>query len=152
MLSLTRLRADAREIFAAGVKSADPFAAVLKTLEVEKDCLRVADRTYDLARIQNIFVAGGGKASAPMARAVEKVLDGRISDGVIVVKYGHRLQLDKTEIIEAGHPVPDQAGLDGARQIIELALRCGDRDLFLFLISGGGSALLPVPADGLTLE
>jgi hydroxypyruvate reductase len=152
MLSLARLRADAREIFAAGVKSADPFAAVLKTLEVEHDCLRVADRTYDLAGIQNIFVAGGGKASAPMARAAEKVLAGRISGGVIVVKYGHRLQLDKINLVEAGHPVPDQAGLDGARQIIELARRCGDRDLFLFLISGGGSALLPAPADGLTLD
>jgi hydroxypyruvate reductase len=152
MLSLARLRADAGEIFAAGVKSADPFAAVLKTLEVEHDCLRVADRTYDLAGIQNIFVAGGGKASAPMARALEKVLAGRISGGVIVVKYGHRLQLDKINLVEAGHPVPDQAGLDGARQIIELARRCGDRDLFLFLISGGGSALLPAPADGLTLD
>ena len=152
MLLLARLRADAREIFAAGVKSADPFAAVLKTLEVEHDCLRVANRTYDLARIQNIFVAGGGKASAPMARAVEKALAGRISGGVIVVKYGHRLQLDKINLVEAGHPVPDQAGLDGARQIIDLARRCGDRDLFLFLISGGGSALLPVPADGLTLD
>ena len=152
MLPLSRLRADAREIFAAGVKSADPFVAVLKTLEVDNDCLRVADRTYDLARVQNIFVAGGGKASAPMARAVEKLLDTRISGGAVIVKYGHRLQLDKIKIIEAGHPVPDQAGLDGARQIVELARGCGDRDLFLFLISGGGSALLPVPADGLTLD
>ena len=152
MSSLTRLRAEAREIFAAGVQSADPFAAVLKTLEAENDCLRVAGRSYDLAAIQNIFVAGGGKASAPMARAVENVLDGRVNDGAVVVKYGHGLQLNKIKIIEAGHPVPDQAGCEGARQIVELARRCGDRDLFLFLISGGGSALLPAPADGITFE
>jgi glycerate 2-kinase len=152
MVSLTQLREHAREIFAAGVKSADPFAAVQKTLTVENNWLRVADRIYDLSRIENIFIAGAGKACAPMARAAEEALKRRISGGIIVVNYGHRLQLDKINTIEAGHPIPDQAGLDGAGQIIELASRCGENDLFLFLISGGGSALLPVPADGLTLD
>jgi hydroxypyruvate reductase len=152
MLSLSRLRADAREIFAAGVKSADPFAAVLKAVELENDRLRVGDRIYQLSGIQKVFVGGCGKACAPMALALETALGAKISGGVIVVKHGHGLQLDRIKVIEAGHPVPDEAGLDGARQIIELARRCGAGDLLFFLISGGGSALLPAPTDGLTLE
>jgi glycerate 2-kinase len=151
MLSLNRLRTDAREIFAEGVKSVDPFAAVFRTLEFDKDCLVVGDRIYPLAEIRNLYVCGCGKAAAPMAQAAEKTLGGRISAGVVVTKYGHRLPLDRIKIVEAGHPIPDQAGLGGAREILDLARASGDRDLFLFMISGGGSALLPVPADGLTL-
>jgi len=151
MISLSRLRADAREIFAAGIESADPFPAVVKTLDVENDALRAGACTYDLSSIQNIFVAGGGKAAARMALALEASLGGRIAGGVIVVKYGHQLQLAKIDVIEAGHPIPDEAGLNGARRIMELARRCRDRDLLFFLASGGGSALLPCPAEGLSL-
>jgi len=152
MLSLSRLRADAREIFAAGIESADPFPAVVKILDVANDCLRAGASAYDLSAIDNIFVAGCGKAAARMALALEALLGERIDGGLIVVKYGHQLGLAKIDVIEAGHPIPDQAGLNGARQIMELARHCRESDLLFFLASGGGSALLPCPAEGLTLD
>src|SRR5687767_9713321 len=152
MSSLENLRADARSIFAAGLESADPFAAIARHLELRNDCLRVGDRTYDLSPMQNIFVAGCGKAAAPMALAMHALLGERLVGGVIVVKRGHQLPIEKIKVIEAGHPIPDAAGLDGARRVMELARRCGKKDLLFFLVSGGGSALLPYPAAGLSLE
>ena len=152
MASLHSLRADAREIFTAGVKSADPFAAVTQTVQLRKDRLRVGERSYDLPGIRNIFAAGCGKAAARMALALQTLLGERIRGGVIVVKYGHRLQLEKIEVIEAGHPIPDKAGERGARQVMDLARRCSREDLLFFLVSGGGSALLPCPARGLSLD
>jgi glycerate 2-kinase len=151
MISLSRLRADAREIFAAGIESADPFPAVMKFLHLENDSLRAGACTYDLSSVQNIFIAGGGKAAARMALALEASLGGRITGGVIVVKYGHQLQLEKIDVIEAGHPIPDVAGFNGARRIMELARGCRESDLLFFLASGGASALLPCPAEGLSL-
>ena len=152
MTTLQRLRADAREIFAAGVRSADPAAAVRRALDMDKDRLRVEKRAYALSSIRNLFIAGCGKAGAPMARAALEILGEKVSGGVVVVKYGHKLPLENIEIIEAGHPIPDSAGLHGARRIMDLARRCSWEDLLLFLLSGGGSALFPCPAAGLSLE
>ncbi len=152
MASLSELRAQAREIFAAGVKSADPFEAVKRHVRVTGEVLRVDGRNYDLATIDNIFVIGCGKAAAPMALALQKIVGARIASGVVVVKYGHGLSLEKIKVVEAGHPIPDQAGFAGARQVIEIVSRAGAADLILLVISGGGSALLPMPADGITLE
>jgi hydroxypyruvate reductase len=86
-----------------------------------------------------------------MALALQTMFGDRLSGGIVIVKYGHRLPLEKIRVIEAGHPMPDRAGLEGAHQVIELARSCGERDLLLFVLSGGGSALLPCPAGGLTL-
>lgn len=152
MASVRELRAHAREIFAAGLRSADPLAAVARQVGLRDHRLTVADRTYDLDGIRRILVAGCGKASARMGLALETILDSRISDGVIVVKYGHGLSLEKIKVVEAGHPIPDEAGLDGARQVYDLVSGASEADLILFVISGGGSALLPLPADGLSLE
>ena len=86
-----------------------------------------------------------------MALAMEALIGDRVAGGIVVVKYGHGLKLGKTEVIEAGHPVPDDAGLNGARRTAELLQQCDRDDLIFFLLSGGGSALLPYPAEGLSL-
>lgn len=151
MSSLTELRAHTREIFLAGLASADPLKAIKEHVQLRNDQLHVADRAYDLGQIDKIVVAGCGKAAVKMARAIEELLGARISGGIAVVKRGYALPLEKIKVVEAGHPVPDQAGLDGARQIMELAQSAGERDLVIFLVSGGGSALFPCPADGLSL-
>ncbi len=96
------------------------------------------------------IVLGAGKASAAMARAVEKAWPGPLS-GLVVTRYGHAVACERIEIVEAAHPVPDQAGQDAARRILEFAATAGPDDLVLCLISGGGSALLALPADGITL-
>ena len=152
MASLSRWRADAREIFSAGLQSADPLEAVLKHLKLRKDRLWVGERVYNLSKIRNLYVVGGGKAAARMGLAMEQLLGDRIASGIVVVKYGYRLPLQKITIIEAAHPIPNQAGLEAAHQVAELARVCGENDLLFTLISGGGSALLPYPVDGVTLE
>ena len=86
-----------------------------------------------------------------MAAAIEKILSDRTLDGLVNVKYGHLTPVEHIELCGAGHPLPDAAGVDGARGIIALVSQAGPRDLVLCLISGGGSALLPLPADGITL-
>src|SRR2546427_3764269 len=151
MTSLIGLRAHAREIFMAGVKSADPADGIKTNVRLHDDYLQIADRSYRLSNIRNILVVGCGKAAAKMALAIEDLLGDRVSGGIVVVKYGYALPLERIKVVEAGHPIPDEAGVDGAHQIIELVRTAGENDLVLFLISGGGSALFPAPADGLTL-
>lgn len=96
------------------------------------------------------IVLGAGKASARMARAFEAAW-GRPCEGLIVTRYGHGCETQYVEIVEAAHPVPDQAGFDAARRILELARSAGPDDLVICLMSGGASALLTQPAEGLTL-
>lgn len=147
-----RLRKDAVSIFEAGVRAVEPENAVKRHLMLKNGVLQVNGSRYELSGFENIYVIGMGKAAAPMARAVEDILGDRITAGIINVKYGHTAALKKVKINEAAHPLPDEAGLEGAREIAALLGITGERDLVVFLISGGGSALLPLPAEGLTLE
>lgn len=96
------------------------------------------------------IVLGAGKASAAMARTVEQQWPGAVS-GLVVTQYGYGVECETIEIVEASHPVPDAAGQAAARRILALARDAGPDDLVLCLISGGGSALMPLPADGLSL-
>jgi hydroxypyruvate reductase len=97
------------------------------------------------------IVVGAGKAAASMAQAVERHWKGDLS-GLVVTRYGHAVPTSRIEVREASHPVPDRAGLEAARAIMGLASGLTPDDLVLCLISGGGSALLPLPIEGLTLE
>jgi hydroxypyruvate reductase len=97
------------------------------------------------------IVLGAGKAAAAMARAVERHMSGRV-EGLVVTRYGHAVPCARVEVVEAAHPVPDAAGRAAARRILEYAKSAGPDDLVLCLISGGASALLVLPADGLALE
>ncbi len=103
-------------------------------------------------RYDRVLIVGGGKATAPMAKAIEDLLEGRIRAGIINVKYGFTQPLRFTRIVEAGHPIPDQNGVEGARAVLELLAEAGERDLVFSLISGGGSALLPQPIAPITLS
>ena len=98
-----------------------------------------------------LVVIGAGKASAAMARAVEDHWPGDLS-GLVVTRYGYTVPCERIEIVEAAHPVPDAAGMEAARRIRALVQGLTPDDLVLCLISGGGSALLALPLDGLTLE
>jgi glycerate 2-kinase len=97
------------------------------------------------------LVLGAGKAAAAMARAVERHMSGRV-EGLVVTRYGHAVPCARVEVVEAAHPVPDAAGRAAAHRILEYAKSAGADDLVLCLISGGASALLALPADGLALE
>jgi glycerate 2-kinase len=105
----------------------------------------------DLQRVRRIVAVGLGKAGAPMAAAVEEILGDRIEQGVVVTKYGHLQPTRTIRIHEAGHPVPDDAGIAGAQAVLDQVHGLGSDDLVLVLISGGGSALTPAPVAGITL-
>src|ERR1700677_1909392 len=98
-----------------------------------------------------LIVVGAGKASAAMAQAVEDHWPGPLS-GLVVTRYGYAVPCGRIEIVEAAHPVPDAAGMRAAERMLALVQGLSPDDLVLCLISGGGSALLPLPAPGLTLE
>ena len=139
-MSEQKLRRHALAIFRAALDAADPADAVTRYLSHR-----------DYTRFRAIYVIGAGKAGAAMARAAERVLGRRITAGLVNVKYGHVVRVQRIELNECGHPVPDERGVAGAARIAEIAEGAGDPDLVLCLISGGASALLPLPAEGLTL-
>ncbi len=145
------LRQHAQAIFAAGVRAVDPAAAMKRSLRRDGNRLMIGGVEHDLDACRHIYVVGGGKAGAAMAQAVEEILGDRISAGWVNVKYQHLAPTRIVTIHEAGHPVPDDAGMRGAHEIINLLGRAEADDLVLCLISGGGSALLPAPAPGITL-
>ena len=152
--SIKKMRADAESIFRAGLAAVAPESAVTRYCRIEDERLWVGSRCYNLAAFKNIYVIGCGKAAAAMATALERLLGEWITAGIVVVKYGHLSHLSRIRIIEAGHPVPDRSGEEGARAILALAEPAGHDDLVLCLISGGGSALrlggrsLADPHDG----
>jgi glycerate 2-kinase len=145
-----------REVALAIWRSALDAAAVdpliRSALRLDGTLLSCGPLRADLAGVDRVVVLGCGKAGASMARAVEAVLGDRISQGFVVVKDGHTLPTRIVELAEAGHPVPDRRGQAAAERVLALARDAGARDLVLFLISGGGSALMPAPASPIGLE
>ncbi len=140
------------DIFKAGVKAVDPERAVQKYVRRQGNQLFVGDCSYILDSYKRIFLIGAGKGTAPMAKAVEDILGPYLNNGWIVVKYGHGLPLKKTDIMEAGHPIPDKAGLEATEELLKQAQECTEEDLIICAFSGGGSALLPAPFPPLTLD
>jgi len=139
-------------IFMAGLKAVDPEEAVRRHVERIGDRLRVGERWYSLEDFRRIIVTGAGKGTAPMAKALEEILGDRLSAGWIIVKYGHGLPLKKIRVMEAGHPMPDQAGLEAASFILDRLRECTEEDLVLCAFSGGGSALTPTLLPPLSLS
>ncbi|MDF1525602.1 MAG: glycerate kinase [bacterium] len=147
-----RLKQDAVDIFLAGVAAVDPGQAVRSHLKLDGDILVAGAHRISLTPDTRVFVVGAGKAGAPMAAAVEKVLGNRVHRGLVVVKYGHVAPVERVEILEGGHPVPDEAGLEGALRVADLLDDAGEGDLVICLISGGGSSLIPSPEPPVTLR
>ncbi len=146
-----QLRRHALEIFGAALKAADPKASIRAKLQLWANKLVIDQGEWDLSRSGKILILGAGKASANMAEAVEEILGDRISNGLINTKYGHSASLARIRLNECGHPVPDEAGVRGAREILDLARSADANDIVIVLVSGGASALLPLPAEGITL-
>jgi hydroxypyruvate reductase len=145
------LRRAVASILTAAIRAVDPQAAVARAVRRRGQILRVGRRRYDLRAVRHIYLVGAGKACAPMAAAWERLLDDRLTAGVVVVKYGHGMPLRRVEVLEAGHPLPDHAGARAADRILEMVSQAGASDMVVCLISGGGSALLPAPVEGITL-
>jgi len=140
------------DIFRAGLKAVDPERAVQKYVRLQGNQLFVGDRSYILDSYKRIFLVGAGKGTAPMAKALEDILGERLTNGLIIVKYGHGIPLEKTRILEADHPIPDDAGLRATKELLKQAQECTKEDLIMCAFSGGGSALLPAPSSPITLD
>jgi len=136
-----------KDIFSAAIKAVDPYRSTLNKAPLIRE-------EYQKGAFTRLQLAGFGKAAVPMAKALEDSLGDLISEGTVITKYGHNFpayRLNKIKVWEAGHPVPDQKGLEAARDLIKM-LKGADREtLVVCLISGGGSALLTAPSEGISL-
>ena len=148
-------RARILPVLESALAAADPATAVRKTLLRNNEQLCIGGDTYDLDAYQHVYVVGFGKAATPMAEATLQIVGDRVTTGVIVTKYGHGpdvgASLGPITVLETGHPVPDEAGRVAAQAVVDLLQQAGEDDLVICLISGGGSALLTLPAEGVEL-
>lgn len=136
-----------------GILSSQPKRSIRNNVSVSMAKLHMFGKELDLSKFKDVWILGAGKASYQMAEEIESVLGERITGGKIVTKYGHGgKDLKNIDLIEAGHPLPDENSLKAGKEILRLGEKAGKKDLVINLISGGGSALLCSPVDGIKLE
>ena len=159
MHSTHQLRQDALQIFQAGVKAADPYLAVKQCLQVNKNSIDLILDLNHKGKIrsgnwQKIHLIAFGKAACTMAKAAQEMIPAWLlsEPGIAVSNDENMKAIDHVEVIGASHPLPNQAGLSGAQRIAEKAQLAQAGELVLVLVSGGGSALIPYPAEGISLE
>jgi glycerate-2-kinase len=136
------LKKHAEQIIFSAIEAAKPEVLFREKIRYDGRVLEIKDMSFHLEPFDRILILGAGKASSGMAYAMETLFGERIFTGTVSVKYGHRIPCQKTEIIECGHPLLDQNGLDATNRILKLAENAGKKDLVFCLISGGGSALM----------
>lgn len=145
-------RARVLDVLGAALDAADPAQAIRRLMFRSDDTLWIDGVAYDLDRYRRVIVVGGGKAGASMASAVESLLGDRITAGWVNVKYHYIEPTEQITVHQAGHPVPDAAGVTGTRAMLDLLRGLTADDLVLCLLSGGGSALMTLPVKGVGLE
>jgi len=151
-LTSTRGRETALACVRAGIDAARPDRVVADSVRLDGDTLHVADATYDLSDVDRIVAVGGGKAADGVADALESVLGDRLDAGAVVTPDPSERDDHCIERLRGHHPVPSQEGVEGTDRIHELVAETDDRTLVLAIITGGGSALLPAPAEGISLS
>jgi hydroxypyruvate reductase len=147
---------DLETIYRDAVREVDPHGLISRcvkrrggTVAIEAPGAAVSE---DLSRFSRVLLTGMGKASPRMAQAMEAVLGSDLTDGLVITRYGQALGLARTRVLEAGHPLPDRGSLEGARELVSMAEAADSSTLVLNLVSGGGSALFCLPAEGISLE
>jgi len=148
-----RLRHDACLILESALRAVDPVEAVMDALSLEGGILSYEGGSVDLSKVAKIVVVGGGKAGGLMTKAVGTLLGKRITSGhVNVLKGTEHSKLGRITLRGASHPIPDREGVNGVDRMLDLTNGLTKRDLVITLISGGGSALMPYPAPGISLD
>jgi glycerate 2-kinase len=140
-----------KKLIGRGLEAVEAHKAVRRAVIRRGDELVIGERRYDLRQYDRVVAVGAGKATAPMARALEQCLGSRLQAGLVVVKYGHAVPTTKIVVEEAGHPIPDRAGHLSASRLHCMVSELRRRDLLVVLLSGGASSLLPAPVKGVTL-
>jgi len=150
--SCSELRRTALDIVEHALAAADPYHAVHKLVHLDGEHLTVGDLWYDLSQRGAIYVLGAGKATLRIVEALEDILGPRINQGLIAIKRGQPHDLKYVRVIEAGHPLPDEASYRAGREQMLLARSARADDIVFTAVTGGSSALLCNPAEGITLE
>ncbi len=137
----------------AALEAADPKDIIKSKIVLKGKNFRINGNSFDLEKVGNIFVVGGGKASGSMAEALEEILGDHITDGALnIPRDNSGYKLDRIRLQQASHPVPDEAGIRGAKQILNMVSQAGENDLVICIISGGGSSLIPLPRGNISLQ
>ncbi len=150
--STCELRRAAIDILEHALAAADPYHVVRELIHLEDEVLSIGDLRYDLSQPGNIFVLGAGKATFRIGQALEEILGPRIERGVIVVNQRPSDHLKRIRVLEAGHPIPDERSYQAACEVMACAQAAKAGDLVFAAITGGSSALLCLPAEGISLE
>ncbi len=131
----------------------DSYRRIRSIMRLEGDTLHIGTRSWDLTKKRNIYLFGAGKACNHMAMAVDHVLGDRLTRGIAIVKISEDTdRFNRTEVYVGGHPLPNEEGFRASKKIIEIIDQAGPDDLFIGVISGGSSALMSCPIDGITLQ
>jgi glycerate-2-kinase len=152
-VNIRRSRAMALQCLEQAVNAAEPKHLIKNKIKVENDLLQVEGCcTFDLEKFRHVYVVGGGKAGGKMAQAIEEILGKHVTAGAVNIPYSTS---EKTKVIrlnESSHPIPDEAGVEGTLRIMAIAEQAKEDDLVICLISGGGSSLMPLPREGISLK
>ncbi|MEM2105181.1 MAG: glycerate kinase [Candidatus Bathyarchaeia archaeon] len=146
-----KARALALKSLEKALNAVDPKQIIKSRVRLENSTLYVDKHSFNLKDFRNVYVVGGGKASGSMAEALEKILDDQIKGGIVNVPHGSESRTQIIKIHGASHPIPDEKGMEGTRRMLEIAENADEKDLIICLISGGGSSLMPMPRDGISL-
>lgn len=144
-----RLALNATEAALAAVVPRD---IIKSKVALKGNMFHVNGYSFNLKKFRNVYVIGGGKASGSMAEALEEILGDRITTGILTVPRGNQYHTRRIKLQQARHPVPDEAGVKGAKRMLSLVSEAGEDDLVICLISGGGSSLMPFPCEGIPLH
>jgi len=147
-----KARALALETIEHVLNSVDAAALLRSKVKCKNGYLHAGSCSFDLSYFRNVYVVGGGKAAGSMAQMLEELLGNRITEGIVNVPHGDNHKTATIELHGASHPIPDEAGVAGTKQMMELAEKANENDLVITLISGGGSSLMPLPRDDVSLQ
>lgn len=139
-------------ILAAAVNAVEPGEAIRRSVRRDGNKLLVRGEALDLSAYRRVVIISIGKAAAGMAAGLAEILGDRLDQGLIVAKHGARPPSDRFGVVRGGHPLPDRSSLLAGKRVLELAATLGRDDLLICLISGGGSALVTAPEEGLSLH
>ncbi|XHH07654.1 MAG: glycerate kinase [Candidatus Bathyarchaeia archaeon] len=149
--TLKNVRKQVLDSYELALNAVQPQRLIQSKLTLQDSILKVDGLVFDLKKFRHVYVVGGGKASGEMAAALEHTLGNWITQGIVNVPKGSKPKTKTIMLNEATHPVPDEAGVLGAKQMLQIAKQAGADDLMICLISGGGSSLMPLPREGVTL-
>lgn len=145
-------RNQCKEIFNEALQTADPYKCVQDKFKLKGNIITIDREQYDLRKFDNLYLIAFGKASVDMASAVSDILGERITDGFIVSNHNNPPKYKRIKYMKSSHPMPDEKSVKAAKEVVQLLNSTGENDIVLFLISGGGSSMLALPAQGLSLH